>query len=481
MKEKKSEEGLTAKKREDFSEWFQQLIAKSGLADYSSVSGAIVLRPRSYAIWEKVQSVIDREFKAIGIRNAYFPLLIPEKLLSREKEHVKGFTPEVAWVTQAGDTKLSERLAIRPTSESIMYDSYSKWIRSHRDLPLRLNQWNNVVRWEFKHPVPFLRTREFLWNEGHHAYSNHEELEEDRKRIMGIYSGFLRDYMALPCLYGKKTDSERFAGAVATYSLELVLPNGKAIQGPDYHDDGQNFAKAYDIKFIDNEGKEKYCHQSTYAITTRMLGIMFAVHSDDKGLVLPPKMAENKAVIVPIIFEDSREKVLKKAREIEKSLEKYGAFADLREDISTGRKFNEWELKGIPIRIEIGPKDIEKGQAVVKTRLGKKHEIKFKDLSGKIAKLLDEMQDELYGMAEKSMNEMISVSERLADLTKSINGGKIALVPICESEKCEDSIREKTQGAKALNIPEEQPKVSGKKCIFCGKNASFWAYVGKSY
>ena len=478
---KKSEEGLTIRKEENFSEWYQQLILKSGLADYSSVSGAIVFKPLSYAIWEKVQGIIDREFKAIGIKNTYFPLLISEKLLSKEKDHVKGFTPEVAWVTHAGNTKLNEKLAIRPTSEAIMYDSYSRWIRSHRDLPLRLNQWNNVVRWEFKHPVPFLRTREFLWNEGHHAYSNPDELEADRKKITKIYSDFLKNYMALPSISGKKTDSEKFAGAVTTYSLELVLPNGKAIQGPDYHDDGQNFAKAYGIKFIDKDGKEKYCYQSTYAFTTRMLGIMFAIHSDDNGLITPPKLAENKVVIIPIIFDKSKKDVLKKSREIEKSLNKYGAFVDSREDCSTGRKFNEWELKGIPIRIEIGPNDLKKKQAAVKTRLGKKQNINFKDLDKKIGKLLDEMQDELYKKAGKSLNESISKAENLDDLVKNIKKKKIVLIPMCNDSKCGDNVKEKTQGAKTLNIPEKQPKIHGKKCIACGKKASYWVYAGKSY
>ncbi len=480
-KQKKSQEGLTVKKDENFSEWYQQLILKSGLADYSSVSGAIVFKPMSYAIWEKMQAIIDREFKAIGIKNTYFPLLISERLLSKEKEHVKGFVPEVAWVTHAGNTKLSERLAIRPTSEAIMYDSYSKWVRSWRDLPLRLNQWNNVVRWEFKHPVPFLRTREFLWNEGHHAYSNPDELEDDRIKIMKIYNDFLKEYMALPSISGKKTNGEKFAGAVATYSSEIVLPNGKAIQGPDYHDDGQNFAKAYGIKFIDKDGKEKYCYQSTYAITTRMLGIMFAMHSDDNGLIIPPKLAGNKVVIIPIIFEKSRKEVLKKSAEIEKSLKKYDSFVDIREDVSTGRKFNEWELKGIPIRLEIGPEDLKKNQAIVKTRLGKKQNVKFKDLEGEIGKLLDEMQEELYKKAEKLLKESMSKAENINDLIKSVKSGKIVLVPMCENQGCGDNVKDKTSGAKTLNIPEKQPNISGKKCVACGKKASYWVYVGKSY
>ena len=480
-KQKKSEEGITVKKEDNFGEWYQQLILKADLADYSSVSGAIIFKPSSYIIWETLQKIIDKEFKKIGIKNTYFPLFISEKSLSREKAHVKGFTPEVAWVTHAGNTKLNERLAIRPTSEAIMYDSYSKWIRSWRDLPLRLNQWNNVVRWEFKHPVPFLRTREFLWNEGHHAYSNHDDLKEDKEKIIEIYKNFLEDYMALPSFSGKKTDKEKFAGAIATYSLELMLPNGKAIQGPDYHDDGQNFAKAYDIKFVDKDKKEKYCYQSTYAISTRMLGIMFAVHSDNKGVVIPPKLAEKKIVVIPIIFDKTKKEVLKKTKEVNKTLSKLDSFVDDREDVSPGRKFNEWELRGIPLRIEIGPNDLRKKQVTIKTRLGKKQEVKFKDINKKVSELLDEMQEEIYKKAEKSLKNSITKSDSLNELISSIKNKKIVLAPMCKNSKCEGNIKEKTNGAKTLNIPKKQPKLSGKKCISCKKPASYWVYIGKSY
>lgn len=478
---KKSKEGLTFKKEENFSEWYQQLIIKSELADYSSVSGLMVLRPLSFSIWEKIKQKCDEEFKKIGIKNTYFPLFIPEKLLSKEQEHVKGFVPEVAWVTQAGSTKLKERLAVRPTSEAIMYESYSKWIRSYKDLPLRLNQWNNVVRWEFKHPVPFLRTREFLWNEGHSVYSNAKDVLIDRDKITKIYFDFMKDYMALPTLYGKKTDKEKFAGAIATYSFELMLPNGKAIQGPDYHDDGQNFAKAYNIKFVDKDRKEKYCYQSTYAISTRMLGVMFATHSDNKGLIIPPKLAENKVVIIPILFDETKEKVIKKAREIQKSLKKFNALVDDREDYSPGWKYNEWELKGIPLRIEIGPRDLEKKQVIIKTRLGKNKEVKFNNVNTEVTKLLEEMQNLLYQRAEKFLKDSLTVSENMNDLIKAVKNKKMSLSPLCKNPKCEDYIREKTGGAKTLNIPDKQPKLDGKKCIWCKKPADYWVYIAKSY
>ncbi len=478
---KKSQEGLTVKKEENFSEWYQELILKSGLADYTSVSGCIVFRPLSYSVWEIIKKVIDKEFKKIGIKNVYFPLLIPESTLSKEQEHVKGFTPEVAWVTHAGNTKLSEKLAVRPTSETIMYESYAKWIRSWRDLPLRLNQWNNVVRWEFKHPIPFLRTREFLWNEGHNVYSNQKDLNKDRDRIIKTYSDFLKNYMALPYLLGMKTDKEKFAGAVATYSLELYLPNGKAIQGPDYHDDGTNFSKAYNILFKDENGKEKYALQSTYAITTRMLGIMFAVHSDNKGLVLPPKIATNKIVIVPIMFKKNR-KVLDKAKEFFRQLSKYNPLIDNRLEVTPGYKFNEWELKGVPLRLEIGPNDLKKKEVILVRRdTGKKKSVKFKDLKKQVENELKDMQESLLKKAEKLLYNNVTESDELKDVIKKIKDKKIVLVPLKNSTEIEDILKEKTGGAKTLNIPLKQPSVKGKKCIISGKDADYWVYIGKSY
>ncbi len=480
-KEKKSQEGLTVKKEEDFSEWYQQLILKSELADYSSVSGCIVFRPASYSIWEKVQQTIDKEFKKIGIKNVYFPMFIPESILAREKAHVKGFTPEVAWVTQAGDTKLNEKLAVRPTSEAIMYDSYSKWIRSWRDLPLRLNQWNNVVRWEFKHPILFLRTREFLWNEGHHVYSNKKDLEKDREKITKIYQDFLKDYMALPSILGKKTDKEKFAGAEKTCSLELYLPNGKAIQGPDYHDDGQNFSKAYGIKFLDENGKEQFAYQSTYAITTRMLGIMFAIHSDNKGLVLPPKLAQSQVVIIPVMFEKNKN-ILEKAKEIFRNLSKYNPIIDERVEVTPGWKYNEWELKGIPIRIEIGPRDLEKKQVVLVRRdTGEKMQVKISNLKKELDKKLQEIHEYLLKKAQKLLFDNIVESDNLKETLKKIKDKKIVLAPLKNSKEVEDILKEKTDGAKTLNIPLKQPPIKNKKCIISGEPADYWVYIGKSY
>jgi prolyl-tRNA synthetase len=289
--------GLSVKKEENFDKWYIEVILKSGLADYSAVSGCIILRPDAYFMWEQIQRLTDDQFKKVGIQNVYFPLFIPEKFLNKEKEHVEGFSPEVAWVTQTGKSKLDERLAIRPTSETIIYPSFSKWIRSWRDLPMRYNLWNNVVRWEFKHAVPFLRTREFLWNEGHTVFATEEEALAEEKEILGIYKKTTEDLLALPGMLGRKTDKEKFAGAVFSASIEHLMPDGIAIQGPSFHHDGQNFSKSFDITFLDKEKKKQYAWQNTWAISTREIGVMIAVHGDDKGLVLPPRVAPIQVVI----------------------------------------------------------------------------------------------------------------------------------------------------------------------------------------
>ncbi len=476
--------GLTVKKKEDFSEWYTQLIQKAELADYSAVSGCIIYRPNSYLVWEKIRDEVDRRFKAIGIKNAYFPLFIPEKLLQKEASHIEGFSPEVAWVTHAGDSKLDERIAVRPTSETIMYDSYSKWIRSHRDLPLRLNQWNNVVRWEFKHPTPFLRGREFLWNEGHTAFATKKEAEAEKDQIIGIYKEVCENYLALPSLIGKKSEKEKFAGAEYTVSMEFLMPHGKAVQGPDFHHDGQIFAKAFDITFLDDKGEKQYAWQNTWAISTRMLGVLFAVHSDDKGLVLPPKVALTQAVIVPILFDATKDIVLKEAAAIVKKLEKkdIAVHLDSRDDYSPGWKFNEWEMKGIPLRIELGPKDIEKKQAVVVRRdTGEKKFILLDKLETEVPLLLETMQNELYAKAVKHLQASTVMVTSLREAEKELLVEKLILGPWCGVTKCEEEFKEKT-GAKSLNSPFEQPPLKKEqKCFACGAKAMVWFYFGKSY
>jgi prolyl-tRNA synthetase len=480
MSKKESQEGISVKKEKNFSEWYQQIILKSELADYSDVSGCIVFRPASYSIWEKIQNETDKRFKKLGVKNVYFPLFIPESLLKKEQEHVAGFSPEVAWVTQTGNTKLKERLAVRPTSETIMYPSYSKWVRSWRDLPLKLNQWNNVVRWEFKHGVPFLRTREFLWNEGHTVFATKKQAESEGPKIINIYKEILEDYMAIPGLVGRKTDTEKFAGAEYTISIESYLPNKRAIQGPDFHHDGQNFARAYNIKFKDEKGKEQYAWQNTWAISTRMLGIMFALHSDNKGLVLPPKLALNQVVIIPIMFEKNKN-VLKKAKQIKKTLSKYSPILDDRQEIRPGYKFNEWELKGIPLRIEIGPKDLKKKEVILVRRdTGKKTQVKITKLKNTVDLQLKNIQDALFNKANKLLKGSLSKSDNLKDTIQKLKQKKLVLVPLKNSNKVEEILKTKT-GAKTLNRPLTQPSITNKKCIISKEKADYWVYVGKSY
>jgi prolyl-tRNA synthetase len=479
---KESQEGLTVKKEENFSEWYQQLVLKSGLADYSEVSGCIVLRPASFSMWEKIRDECDKEFKKIGVKNVYFPLFIPEKLLSKEAEHVKGFAPEVAWVTEAGGTKLSERLAIRPTSETIMYPSYSKWIRSWKDLPLKCNQWVNVVRWEFNNPVLFFRTREFLFNEGHTVFATEKEAIAEGPQIRKIYEKVVEELMALPGIYGRKTDHEKFAGGVFSEKIHYMIPGGRVIEGPCFHHDGQNFAKTYDIKFLDKNGKESYAWQNTWAISTRMLGTMFAIHSDNKGLVIPPKIASEKIVIVPILFDKDKKKILEEAEKIKKQFEEFGAFVDDREDYSPGWKFNEWELKGIPLRIELGPRDLANKQVVVTKRNdSKKLNIKIKDLPDEVPRLLDQMQQELFNNAKKILEDNKEKTENRKELIKFIQDKKMVLVPMCNSLKCEELLKSETGGAKTLFIDPKNGSVAGKKCIICGKKADYWVYTGKTY
>ena len=477
----KNTSGITVKKSEDFSEWYTQAIIKSELADYTDVSGCIVFRPASYQIWEKITKIVDEKFKKEGIQNCYFPLLIPEKLLSKEKEHVEGFSPEVAWVTEAGDSQLAERLAVRPTSETIMYPSFSKWIKSWKDLPLRLNQWNNVVRWEFKHPIPFLRTREFLWNEGHTVFATKEEAEAEKDIIMGIYEDVVENYMALKGFIGKKSEKEKFAGAVYTVSMEYLLPNGKAIQGPDFHHDGQNFSKAFNISFLDKNEEKQYAYQNTFAITTRMLGVMLAIHGDDKGLVIPPKLAENKVVIIPILFDDSKEKIIKVANELKKELKKFDPKLDDRDDYSPGWKYHEWELKGIPIRIELGPKDLEKNQVVLVRRdNSEKKEVKIKDISREVESTLEKIQENLFIKSEKHLKSSLIEVKNWNDFKTALSNKKIVLAPFCNKKDCEEYIKNKTKGGKSLNIPFSQQKIK-EPCIHCKKEATVMCYFGKSY
>ncbi|MBI2581895.1 proline--tRNA ligase [Candidatus Woesearchaeota archaeon] len=402
----------------------------------------------------------------------------------KEEKHIQGFAAEVAWVESGGNSKLQERLAVRPTSETIINDSYAKWIRSHQDLPLRLNQWCNVVRWEFKHPIPFLRSREFLWQEGHTAFATKEEAVKETYKILDFYEKVFTELAAVPVLKGMKSKTETFAGAEFSLSLEAFLPNGKAVQGCTSHHLGQNFAKAFNITFQDEKQQSQHVWQNSWGITTRLLGILIMIHSDDKGLVLPPKLALRQVVIVPILFDDSRARVLKEAQKVQSMLEKKGisVYLDLRDGYSPGWKFNEWEMKGVPVRIELGPKDLEKKEVMVVRRdTGEKQSLPLSALDREIALILEQMQQDLYAKAEKFLKQSIAKTEVIKDAEKVISSGKIVLVPWCGLEKCEEKWKEKT-GAKSLNSPLEQPAMKkDQSCFACKEKARSWSYVGKSY
>ncbi|MBI2549879.1 proline--tRNA ligase [Candidatus Woesearchaeota archaeon] len=474
--------GLTVKKSEDFSEWYTQAVAKAELADYTKVSGCMVLRPYGYAIWEKIVKEVDIRLKKMGVQNCYFPLFIPESLLKKEEQHVKGFAPEVAWVTHASDTKLDERLAIRPTSETIMYDSLSKWVRSWRDLPLKLNQWNNVVRWEFKHPTPFIRTREFLWCEGHSAFATKEEAEQEIKDIMALWKEITESFLALAGVSGKKGEAEKFAGALASYSIEYFLPNGKAAQGPDAHFDGQNFSKAFEIKFLNKEGKHEYAWQNTWAITTRMIGILIMMHGDDYGLVLPPKIAPIQVIIVPILFEDSKKEVLAAAMKLKKELQAESIAVELdgRDTYTAGWKFNEWELKGVPVRIEIGPRDMEKKQAVLLRRATRaKESVKLATIAAVVKKALGEIQDSLFKKSKLQLENNIAAVKNISEIAAAAKNKKLAKGYFCGSAKCEEEVKAKADGAssRCMNLSSSERKG---KCVVCGKEGII-TYFGKAY
>lgn len=475
-------EGMTAKKAGNFDEWYTQVILKGEIADYTPVSGCLAYRPSGYAIWENIQKATDAEFKRIGIQNTYFPLFIPERLLRKEAEHVVGFSPEVAWVTQAGDSPLDERLAVRPTSETMMYEVVTRWIRSWRDLPLRLNQWNNVVRWEFRHPTPFLRSREFLWNEGHTIFATKGEADAERDQILGIYRMITEEFLALPGYTGKKTDSEKFAGAEATFSIEHLLPDGKAIQGPDFHSDGQRFSKAFEIVFIDEEGEKQFAWQNTWAITTREIGVMLAVHSDDRGAVIPPRLAGIQVVVVPIVNDENKAAILDEASKIAQSLAGVcRTKLDDRDNLTPGRKFNEWELKGIPLRVEVGPRDVKSRQAVLVRRdTGKKRVVALEGLTNEVIAELDSIQESLLERAREFLIAHTSEAKSLQQLKEIIKEkGGIVRIPWCGKQACEERL--KTEGGgKIVNIPLEQASPIG-ACVSCGEKAAMTVNYAKSY
>jgi len=470
---KQEKVGINVKKNDNLSEWYQQLVLKAELAEYSPVKGFMVIRPRGYYIWERIQDDLNKRISKKGVDNAYFPLLIPESFFKKEAKHAKGFKPEVAWVANREE----ERLAIRPTSETIMYDSYSRWIRSWRDLPLRINQWCNVIRWETKATRLFLRTREFLWQEGHCVYETKKGCDKETMGYLEDYEKLCKELLCLPVIKGKKSESEKFAGAYYTLTIESIMPDGKSLQCGTSHNLGQGFAESFGINFLDRNEKKALPWQNSWGISTRLIGALSMVHGDDKGLVLPPKIVKNKVVVVPIIFDKEKEKVLVEAKKIVKSLKKCNAILDDREGYSAGWKFNEWELKGIPIRIEIGPKDlVNKEVILVRRDNGKKEGIKIKDLSKKIDEELNNMQKDLYENAKKLMDEKIVSVGEFKELEKAINDKKVGKTGFCGDVKCESKFD--PLNAKVLCIDFKENKC---KCVVCGKETNNLAYIGKSY
>ncbi|KAG0125027.1 hypothetical protein HOY82DRAFT_673314 [Tuber indicum] len=502
--------GITTQKDIDFPNWYRQVLTKGDMLEYYDISGCYILKPWSYGIWEKVQTWFNVKIKSIGVDNCYFPMFVSGKVLEREKDHVDGFAPEVAWVTRAGQNELEEHIAIRPTSETVMYPYYAKWIRSHRDLPLKLNQWNSVVRWEFKHPQPFLRTREFLWQEGHTAHISQKSAEEEVFQILEWYASIYSELLAVPTIRGRKTRKEKFAGSLFTTTCEGYIPTtGRGIQGATSHCLGQNFSKMFNIVVEDptwkgdpEEAKKLFVWQNSWGFSTRVIGVMTMIHGDDKGLVLPPMVAQYQVVIVPCgltakTADEERKRLFQGVEDIATTLSQAGirVKADTRETYSPGYKFNDWELKGVPVRLEFGPKDMEKKQALsVRRDTGVKAGIPLGGLAEKVQTLLGAIQKELYDKAKKEYDEHTIIVKNWEDFTPALNA---------KNEECEDEVKERSKGrndddapedakapsmgAKSLCIPFDQPKgddaiIPGTtKCPQCGENAKHYTLFGRSY
>ena len=468
---------------QDFGRWYIDVVRRAELADYSPVKGCMVIRPYGYAIWELMQQALDRRLKATGHVNAYFPLFIPESLLMKEAKHVEGFAPQVAWVTQGGTEELEERLAVRPTSETIIGTMYAKWVQSWRDLPILINQWANVVRWE-KVTRLFLRTTEFLWQEGHTAHETAEEAETETRKMLGVYKDFAETELAMPVLDGRKTESEKFAGAEHTYSIEALMRDGRALQAGTSHNLGQNFARSYEIKFQARDKSVQYVYTTSWGVSTRMIGGVIMAHGDEGGLILPPRIAPYQIVIVPIPRGNWKETVLPRAQEIRDGLTARGmrVMLDDRESQTPGWKFNEWEMRGVPLRLEIGPKDIEKSQVVLARRdTREKSFVPMDGLAGHVEELLKTIQQALFDRAHAFREEHTS-STASYDEFKQIMEGRPGFVisPWCRSADCEAQVKTETQ-ATIRNIPFTSQTPDGQTCIKCGAPATALAWFAKAY
>ncbi len=464
---------------EDFAKWYTDIVTKANLVDYSSVKGCVVLQPYSYAIWENIQKNLDAMFKATGHSNVYMPMFIPESLLQKEKDHVEGFAPEVAWVTHGGNEPLAERLCVRPTSETLFCEYYSHIVHSHRDLPKLLNQWCSVVRWE-KTTRPFLRSREFLWQEGHTAHATAQEAIEETERMLGVYADFCENYLAMPVIKGRKTESDKFAGAEATYAIEALMHDGVALQAGTSHYFGDGFARAFGIQYSDKNNQLQYVYQTSWGVTTRLIGAIIMVHGDDSGLKLPPKIAPTQAVIIPIAMH--KEGVLERANALRQQL----VAADIRADLddseqSPGWKFSEYEMRGVPLRIEIGPRDIENNSCVIVCRNnGEKTVVSLDGIENTVARTLEKIQKDMY---EKALADRDAKTYEVHDLEelKQVTSTKTGFIKMmwCGDEACEKGVKE-TYGVGTRCIPLKQEHI-GDVCPYCGKPAKHMVLWGKAY
>jgi prolyl-tRNA synthetase len=474
--------GITVKKDQDLSEWYTQVVTKAQLADYSSAKGFMVLMPYGYSIWEKIREDFDKKIKAIGHKNAYFPLLIPERLLKTETEHFAGFTPEVFWVTHSGDTELAEKLAVRPTSETIIYESYSKWVKSWRDLPILINVWNSVVRAEITSTRPFLRTTEFLWQEGHTVHETEKEAEEEVMTILDIYSKLVEEELAIPILVGKKTEREKFKGAVYTTTMEAMMPDGKALQMGTSHHLGQKFSVPFEIKFLGKDEKEHYGWTTSWGISWRLIGAAILSHGDDRGLVLPPRIAPTQVVIIPIFYKETDQKdISDEVKHLSSQLELIGirTLIDDRAQYTPGWKYHEWEMKGVPLRVEIGPKDIQAKQVtVVRRDTREKIAINRSDAKDRINGILRDIQNHLYERARKSLDGLITAAADMKSFRKVLEEKGGFIKAFLSDESCEEKIKIET-GATVRVVPMKTANKGN--CVYCGVENSGEVYFARSY
>ena len=463
---------------ENFSQWYTDVVLQADLMDYTPVRGCMAIKPYGYGIWELIQKELDARFKATGHENVSMPMLIPESLLLKEAEHVEGFAPEVAWVTQGGTEPLQERLAVRPTSETIFCTMYSKWVQSWRDLPLKYNQWCSVMRWE-KTTRPFLRTAEFLWQEGHTVHATAEEAQEETMQMLHVYHEFCENVLAVPVYSGQKSDKEKFAGARATYSVEAMMQDGKALQSGTSHNFGTNFAEPFEITYLSKDGKLEYCHETSWGVSTRLIGAIIMTHGDERGLKLPPKVAPIQAVILPIAAHKGG--VMEKCQEIRDQLAAAGIRVRLddRDNVSAGWKFNEWELKGVPVRLEVGPRDLEAGQVLcVRRDTFEKKPLPLDGLAGAVKATLEDVHRNMFEIARAFRDDHTKVVHNMDELTAQVDGG-YAKAMWCGDQACEDRIKELT-GATSRNMPFDQTPV-GDTCVCCGKKADKVMYFAKAY